>query len=415
MKYTVLRMASRRDYPGRKVFRALERRCAAAALAAAMLLGGGVAEAQKTVVLVDLSSPEVSPQVRRDVLAGLESALGKDGELEVRRVGAGGGGGGATTNVAREMRAHLQMAKTLSQRFKEDEALERLKQAETLFRNSLARTRDVNVLIEVLLARAKLEIDRGKKRAASWALTRVAVLDPSRTLDPGTFKPVTVRIYNNIRKKVARETGELRVKTTPSGLPIWVDGRRRGSGPAVLTLPAGEHFVHVGGGSGLVGRVVTVGWKRSAELALASAPPPSSDNDLRAIGKKANADFVLAVRVRPREGKFQVLARVVNIRTVDTPTTAKSKPFAPDGTTWSVSKLATGVLPMLGVVARKKRGDDGDGGDGGDGGDRTRKNESIFKTWWFWTIVGVAAAGGGVAIGVAAASADSNVRLRLSR
>jgi hypothetical protein len=303
------------------------------------------------------------------------------------------------------------MAKKLSQRFKEDEALSRLKQAEELFRSSLARTRDVSLLIKVLLARAKLEIDRGKKRGASWALTRVAVLDPNRTLDPGRFKPVTVRIYNNIRKKVARETGQLRVKTTPSGLPIWVDGRRRGSGPALITVPAGEHFVHAGGGAGLVGRAVSVGVKRATDVSLASAPPPSSDNDLRAIGKKADATYVIAFRVRPRSGKFQVRARVVDIRTVDTPSSAKSKPFERDGSTWAVTKLATELLPLLGVEAK---GGGGGGGGGGDDGDDGGKNESIFKTWWFWTIVGAAAVGGGVAIGVAA-SADSGVRLRLSR
>ncbi len=360
------------------------------------------AAAKDRVLLVDISSPRIAAPLREQVLVGLVTGLG-DGGLEPRRPPRDAG-----VALGKKIDGMRGEAKQLAQRFKEQEALERLRRAEAAYRAGAGRLTSVEPLIAILLDRAKLEVDTGKAAEVRQTLRRLAVLDPELTLDPGRFVPQLVRALAGLRKKAARRQGQLRVTSTPSGLPVWIDGEPDDTAttPAELTLIAGEHLVSAGSRHSARSQLVTVEQDSDASVRLTFAEP--DDNQLRAVGREASAAWVVAVKVNAQGGKHRVTLRVISARTVKVAREVSSEPFAAGQSTWALSKLSLTALPLLGGAALDDK--------------RpppstpppvTDDDDSLLKKWWFWTAVGVAVAAGGGVTAAVLLTGDRSVRLRL--
>jgi hypothetical protein len=361
----------------------------------------GAAQVQRGVLLLDRSAATVDPELRRQVLGGLQRALEAGGfTVEARPRSARGAGGAAGA-----IDALLKQAKTHSEQFEEQKALATLERAEQLVRAGFGDNPRVKPLMRVLMARVKLAADAGNRDDLEQTLTRVLVLQPGLTLDPGVYPPKVIAAAEQIGHRVDERTGELRVTSAPPGYPVLVDGRPRGVAPATVKVPLGEHFVAVGPRGGRVGRIVRVGsGGAGVTVAVRGGTRQLSDRRLRNMGQQASAGWVVTVRVVALQGRLQVRARAVAARTVDVPRELRSAAVTRPGLGPATRDLGARLQQALhGSEAVSTVGPPGD------------DDGSIFKTWWFWTIVGVVAGGGAATAVVLTRDSDPGVRVTVQR
>ena len=88
--------------------------------------------------------------------------------------------------------------------------------------------------------------------AAATLTTRLAVVEPAKVRPPVT---------------TGKAPGGLRVKSTPAGAQVFIDGKARGVTPLTLTdVIAGRHTIELKGDAGTVQRTVTVVANNTAEI-----------------------------------------------------------------------------------------------------------------------------------------------------
>jgi len=365
---------------------------------------------QRTVLLLDTSRARVDPQLRRQVIDGLATALeSKRGWLSLRlprRADA----------FAAEIDGLLAQARTHSEQFHEQQARQALARAEGVFRSAPAVT--VAPLIKILLARARLHNDLGDMAAARADLARLIALSPERDLDAGVFPPALVTAHRKLRRTRRRQRGTIHVVTAPPKAEVWIDGRNRGRAPLSVAVVAGEHFVAVGPQGERAGSTVTVveGDAKPVHLKL-PRHQQQTDAALRATVKRAGARWVAAVELAQPLGeanRFRLRVRLVSGLTVDVPKRLSTKEVARERLARAASALAVRMraamlpapprvaaapAPVLSLPVKPPH----------------EQTSSVFATWWFWTAV-VAVVGGGTAAAIVLTQQDDpGVRLRLER
>lgn len=369
---------------------------------------GEARRARTSVLLIDTSRPEVDPELRREVLEGLATSLKQRRGIRV----LSGPPEGATPNKIAQL---LDRAKAHSEQFQEAEALQVLKEAEDRFRETIAGWVKIDALIQVLLTKAKLLADLKQTKPLAATLSRLVVLDPDHTLDPGVFAPPLIQTFKRLKAKLRRQRATLEVITDPADQPVWVDGRPLGRSPEPVEVFAGEHFV-VAGFDGAVGRAVqvTVGPPTSLTLTIPKRKPPS-DRQLKARGRRAGASWVAAMRLVHRRGqRQQIRVRLLSCRTVDPPRNLRSASVARVQLTWATSKLAIRLRAALAPRTRIASRSTAQPGTS-PLGPPVETSRSVLKTWWFWTAVAAVVGGGVAAAVVLTRDDDPGVRIHMAR
>lgn len=370
-----------------------------------LLLVASTAAARERVLLLDRSplSLEVGP--RRQVLDGLQSALEGGGYLVDRREGPAPAAPGPAIETL------LARAKGQSEQFQEQQALQTLGAAEARFRAGFGREVSVKPLIHVLLARARLNADLGRRSEMEQDLGRALVLEPTLSLDPGLFPPALVQAARRLREAVGSRLAALSVRSTPTGQTVWVDGRSRGAAPLTIQLPAGEHFIAVGSRGATRGRAISLTSGAAAEVTVAPRSRERlTDQRLRNMGQEADASWVVCLYLIERAGRYQVRVRALASRVVELPRIYKGEAVPADRLTWATSQVAVQLQSGLGGPAASSgleplRGP----------AERREGRGSILTSWWFWTAV-VAVVGGGTAAAVVLTrDSDPGVRVTLER
>lgn len=362
--------------------------------------------ARRSVLLVDASRPEVDPELRREVLEGLASSLKQHAGIRVLSDLP------ETTPTA--IARLLEQAKTHSEQFQEAEALQVLKEAEDRFREVVAGWVKIDALIQILLTKAKLLSDLKQPKPLAATLSRLIVLDPDHTLDPGVFAPALIQTFKRLKAKLRRQRATLEVITDPADQPVWVDGRSLGRSPEPIEVLAGEHFV-VAGYEGAAGRAVEVSVSPPTSLTL-TVPKrkPLSDQQLKAKGRRAGASWVAAMRLVQRRGqRQQIRVRLLSCRTVDPPRTLRSASVVRVQLTWATSKLAIRLRAALAPRTRIATRPVHPGIAPLDRPVETRR--SVLKTWWFWTAIAAVVGGGVAAAVVLTRDDDPGVRIHMAR
>jgi len=366
-----------------------------------LLLVASTAVARERVLLLDRSPLSLDVGPRRQVLDGLQNALEAGGYLVERRQGP------ADPALGPAIESLLARAKGQSERFQEQQALQTLGAAEARFRSGFGREASVKPLIRVLLARARLNADLGRRSEMEQDLSRALVLEPKLSLDPGLFPPTLVQAAQRLREAVGSRPASLTIRSTPSVQTVWVDGKSRGATPVALKLPAGEHFVAVGPRGGTRGRAVTVAAGAAAEVTVAPrARERLTDQRLRNMGQEADAGWVVCLYLIEKAGRYQVRVRALASRVVELPRTYKAEPAPADRLTWATSQVAVQLRTGLASTS---------GPEPPQGPPSRREGGSILTSWWFWTAV-VAVVGGGTAAAVVLTrDNDPGVRVTLER
>ena len=356
------------------------------------------ARGREKILLLDRSPLKMDRRIRQQVMDGLQTALESGGFLVQRR--------SPTTPDRAPIEELLTEAKSHSEQFHEQQALETLNRAERAFRAGFGRWVSVKPLIRVLLARARLGADLGNKAEVKRDLGRAVVLDPELTLDPGLFPPDLVRTFRRIKQRTRHVS--LTITTSPPGHPVWVDGKRRGQAPVLVKLPPGEHFVAAGWRGTTRGKVVPVG-EQGVRVTLA-APQRArlSDHRLRNMGQEVGARWVVGLYLRKMGAGHQVRVRAIVTRAVQVPRVYRAKPVERPRLTWAISQVAVQLQGGL-------RGGTVGGGPTPIRAPSTTKEGSIFTSWWFWTAV-VAVVGGGTAAAVVLTrDSDPGVKVTIER
>lgn len=307
------------------------------------------------------------------------------------------GSRGEAAHITAEVSKLLVKAKQASRRFAEKEALELLEQAERLVQDRCAVLISVQSLIDVLLARAKLQAELGRKRGARETLRRAVALAPSSLLDPGTFPPAMQRMHRELKRALkSAPSGLLAVTSAPAGLKVFVDGVERGRSPLQLRVPAGPHLVAAGEPGASQASLIELDAGGRRELVLPVPRMASEEQAWKEVGRLRGVQWVVAVRLRGEGSSRRVLLRLVPVAAGFSSRLLEGQAGQELGA--SAEALAERVPAAM--------GDEGPSGGGG-------SSTSIFKRWWFWTAVGVVAVGAGTTTAILLSRDEPGVRLRL--
>jgi hypothetical protein len=221
---------------------------------------------------------------------------------------------------------------------------------------ALPVTTDNRLLIDALLMQGLTHFSVGDEEPARAAFERVALLDPTRRLDPVNYSGPTVEFFDQARAAVeAQGMGALAIEGE-EGAQVYVDGRARGRVPLrVDGLPAGAHAVLVVGAEGRRAfEVVEVTQTRVATLqptldvglrvqagATDEAAARQTEQLYEALGAYTQTELVL---VAGQSGPGEVAVQLYEPRTGNF-----SKIFRATGDD-PVGDLADGVVGLAGFL-----------------------------------------------------------------
>ncbi|MFT6627228.1 MAG: hypothetical protein ACJA1R_000484 [Flavobacteriales bacterium] len=142
-------------------------------------------------------------------------------------------------------------------------------QSVTLYQENISDVTSFDRVIDGTFRLAECQFKSGAEEAARVTLTQALALDPERVSGEGAGQVYT-QFYDSIQSTAERNgAGTLTVDSTPSGLPIVVNGQALGTTPLTLEVPAGQHYIRVANDDDMgVGAVVTVPRSQQVERTL---------------------------------------------------------------------------------------------------------------------------------------------------
>lgn len=226
----------------------------------AWAIGAGSARA-------DSGAASTSPPGRVHVLLHADRSLTEPERLDIEaRIAAGAHAGGAE-QVSRAVRGSIDAKAAAQALARNDRAAEEARRrtneldlegalnvldwaAEeyaTYLPELVARDGNPGRLVEIYILQSIAHYLNGDEGAASEALQRALVLDPSRSFDPTLFPPQLEELVER-QARIARAAGRgrLRVQAGPGSPAVFVNGVERGTAPLLVRgLPVGPNLVHV--------------------------------------------------------------------------------------------------------------------------------------------------------------------------
>lgn len=372
-------------------------------------LPGSARPAPSVLLLGDGAAPQVPSALREAALRAVTASLAQLRGVELRRSPE------PAAELGARLDALLAAARASSERFEEREALVKLAEAEQAFRAAFGRVPSVEPLARVLLVRVRILAELQRDDDLRRDLARLLALDPGRSFDRAQYPPKVVTIWRRLQAREGKRRSTLAVTTVPPGLPVFVDGARRGPSPLELSLPPGEHFVAAGGS----GASVLLG-KEQAAVALKAAPRP--DESWLGEARTAGAGFALLVELEPAAGGAYVLRlRLLPARGELAARALSSRPVVASGLERAAAALCAQLPALLaGRVEVPRPTPSSPATEPVDAGpqpwlvSRPRRTP-VWKRWWFWTAIGVAVAGGVTGAVLLTRERETQIRLAVER
>lgn len=362
--------------------------------------GSGLAsgdDAPEECILLKLAAPGIPADAAREILADLPALLEK--RLRVRWIPPDRGrpapeGGAypeadaaALDGIAREIAAAARLMDGMDTR----EASDRLAAAERAARAYRLGERTRPLLAEILFRRGILHVweGEGEKGVATFARSRG--LRPGFSPDPALYSP-TVRAAWEKAAERAVPPAEVLVQSVPSGARVDVDGRRAGTTPGRVEVPAGRtvrvrvtregYLAEERTGQWLAGDsgLLEIALRRDpvADLADALGADPGGGEAGRFLGEmvsRSGAQRAAVVVVGLREGTAAL--RVMSLARGDRAASVLGEVAWPEGEGADAAASATAtMLVSAGWPARKERA-----------------AAPWYRKWWIWALLGTAAAG----------------------
>ncbi len=377
------------------------RRAYVAALAASICLplfaGSASAADQQTVTLIDLST---DGRAQGEIAHDVTRALRLDARIRFRPVSE-------TINVGGEdaernnVRSAISLMRSASNRIKEkdwEDAAEELESAVTALTTSFAHAPDQTFVEQVLVLHGVALYMAGEKKEAALAFRRSVAFHPKTKHDVSAYGAKVEAAYAKARDEVLlRKPVTWEIRTEPANAEVWVNGRYYGLSPTFVVSISGPQYVRLmKQGYGRWGKLMVVkeeNAKVSLKMTVARRKPAFDrmlerlseifdgavePNDLTRAQGLLNAPQAVVLRVSGSREKMKVQLALANLAgrqvvkriTRNVPWMRRDK-MAIEALVQELLK-APDIPKAVGPVV---------------------KTDSVFKKWWFWSAVGVVAAG----------------------
>lgn len=282
-------------------------------------------------------------------------------------------------------------------------------------------------LADAMMFLATAQHQKGNNRAVEQTLKRLLTWRTTYQLDTDLFPQALAAPLEAARAEVAKlPQGQLKALSEPAGAQVFVDGEFAGVAPLLVSnLAVGEHYV----------TFKKLGYKRGLRVANVTPNVP-----VQVLGKVDRAEKYLLVeqaisRVGPKMGESPLNSVVDNLReTLFLDHTVFLKIGKAGSLSTSTNEVAVSAY-LYDLRSRKLLNQKTDkirvtGGVPADGAMAAlaeqvytgvnleqqlevpvepptpvvEKATPLYKRWWFWTAIGVIAAGGAAAIAVGVTS-----------
>ncbi len=240
----------------------------------------------------------------------------------------------------------LRSGRLLYERAQPDQAIPELQRATRALAHGALVTGQTRDLIESWLLLGLAQFGMGNLESARAAWRQVAILAPSRELDPLNYPPKVIDQFDQVRDEVATlPVATLQITAGDGGAEVFVDGRSVGEAPVTVEgLAPGQHFVYaideLGHRAGRrvplePGAGISLDFGMEAyQLGIASSKPAGRARQTRelyeALGQHTQSDLVLLAGLSgegfvsvqlysPRSGNF---SKTITAEALDEPVQA---------------------------------------------------------------------------------------------
>jgi hypothetical protein len=264
-------------------------------------------------------------------------------------------------------------------------------------------------LADAMMALGVAQFEGGDRRSARATFVRLYTWRLDYRFDPNRYPPQLLGPIEEARKEVERQKrGSLEIRSEPAAVQAYVDGKYVGVTPTFAEgLPVGEHFVTLKRGgfkkavtpalvSAKLQQLVSVTLERSdkyllieqalnrIETQLGQVTLDRSVDNLREALFLDHAVFVRPVRVK--DGGLGLEVYLYDLRTRRQLAVVKSA-IADGDSKKQIEPVATALYANVDYNAELVMPNDEAPPP------RPVVRKKFYKTWWFWTVAGVAAAG----------------------
>lgn len=312
----------------------------------------------------------------------------------------------------KQARTHLEAARVAFKSGNYPQALVEFTKSVEFYEKSFSFLQSDQEFIDALVGLGFSNGMSGVQDEAITAFKKALTFNPEAKYDFSRYPQNLHNLFKKAKKELeTATTGDLKVTTEPSNAEVYVNGRFRGISPVVVRqLPVGAHYVKIRKlGFSRINQtmVVTAGTNLQTVVLKASrrkslldskiptfrldvAETKASDTivDLRSLFFVDHVIFA-AVFGAGEQRQLQLslfdLERRKRLKQIKVSVSVKSFDLA--AATKAIKKLLDGVSLTLTPERRP------------DHKVKTTvvKSTPLYKKWWFWTVIGVAVAGGAAA------------------
>ncbi len=407
--------------------------------AALMALGGVVgfgsglaraetATSQSMVTVVVMPTVDVTPADQDFILAALARQLRSQYGIRAvsgRAVGRAVWGGLDTALPALTKRfiAKVAEGRRAYQQLKIDEVLRAMGQAQRWLATCGPEIRDEKVFVDLHLYAGLALLAKNEPTGAAAAFQRAVALNQKTNLSARKFPPDVVRAFETAKQELlARQAGEVSFVSRPAGAVVFVDGVRRGRTPLRgLRLFPGSHYIRLELSGHSLWTLTLPEFKEATQIKALMVPrvrqaPPKellasaianeslSATALRSLRKLARAlhaeavvlaslswrdkNLHLGVRLYRRQPELIGRARVFNLGSVDEQYADKVA-----GVVRTLADLRAPGVKLAAGPSAPKQTRPLPVASVGNSTAYVNDQAVWYQSWWFWTAVGVVAAG----------------------
>ncbi|MEO6953506.1 MAG: PEGA domain-containing protein [Polyangia bacterium] len=271
-------------------------------------------------------------------------------------------------------------------------------------------------LAEAMMSYAVTLCESGDKRGCRAQFQRVLTWRTDQKYETGRFPDRYLALFEEVRKELDKgKRGMLEIRSDPPAAEAFVDGKYVGVTPtAAEGLLVGEHFITIKKGgfrksvqaamvSGKVQGTVDFKLERSGKYLLVEEAMRAAekemghdtlDNELDNLKEVLFLDQAVFVRARRvARGRVRVETHLYDLRTHRRLAT-ETHEMADSDVDKQLAAQAAALYMNVKYDAELEAPKDEPVPLA------RRRRQPIYKKWWFWTVVGVAAVGVGVTTGV---------------
>ncbi|MCA9520289.1 MAG: PEGA domain-containing protein [Myxococcales bacterium] len=387
----------------------------------------GWADEKKPIILIPIAFDD---KPNAQIYYYLDRALDKRPELQNNDVNSALDRGTNRIHFdnLKQARVHLDAARAAFKQANYPQALVEFTKSVELYEKSFSFLQSDQEFIDALVGLGFSNGMSGVQDEAINAFKKALTFNPDAKYDFSRYPQNLHNLFKKAKKDLATaSTGDLKVITEPSNAEVYVNGQFRGISPVVVRqLPIGAHYVKIRKlGFSRINQtmVVSAGTNTQTVVLTASRRKSLLDSKIPTfrldVSEKKASDTIVDLRSlffvdhvifasvfgagdqRQLQLSIFDLDRRSRLKQVKIPVNVKT--FGLAAATSAIKKLLDGVALTLAPEKRPTHKVK----------TRVVKSTPLYKKWWFWTVIGVAVAGGaatGIILGTRKSGGESGLK-----